>query len=1294
MTFAWGCSATSFPGDPASSGTRDVPFIDTYNFDFFIGAQSRGSKGGRDVSGNLRIFSAADLANLLSAANVSTKITGGVVSGVALFDVFPLAGVEIDVLDMEGNHIPDVFYNGLGGVPDFVAENGTADTGTFTVFNVPPGVTFIRATGGGRGVGHLWAYDQAISVMPVETIPVIVSEIGTVGAIVDAVTLINVFPVSMAIAGMQSDRRYSNDQGLLQVTPLVGFRVILPANGFFLTKMDAEGYVTNYQEMDTLLEELNGAPDLTRFPLMVSEDTISKWHEDAGVSRIPGTGTIYGQFFSGVDNASIHNRYRAFDFDGNPVGVWMYGKETLYPLSSPERRFQSSFVALNIPLGPVFLRGSGTTQVSGFTEPRAGADTVDVFADSASITEVNIFSAGVPNELAVTPLTDMTGVVTLSDQVTLATQVAIDVGGYDPALIRPRTSYGASSYRINAINRSASEAAYDYNTSILPTNSHFIFRVGNREGGSRYVDTYQNVHTNGAARVQGRLSVSRDLIVYTRAEIESMAAVAGVTIDPNKGILVGRVLNSANLATAEGIKIQTYSADGSQAGEVRYMDAVGLPQRIDTTSITGEYVVFNVPPGMVQVHVISEQDTGSRMARAFTGGVTLVTPLLAGDAPPEKVNVKGTVADLDGTLLAGAEMTFHGQLASDVAANSGFLNHFSDIGGNFNVDLGIGGKFIVSVDGGAPYYKTYNFGLETLIDPQVGNEVLGISRARIDAIAAAAPGGAVTIDPTKGIVLGEVRLQTWTDDAAVRKTVTEDISAPRAVATAFLNGDAHIDLIVANSGSDTVSVYYGLGDGTFKFGGSYPVGLTPVDLLGMDVNADGVGDILVLNQGSADVTVLLGTPRGVYREDSNLRLLVGSNPVQISRGDMDADGSRDDIVVLNRGAATLSIFMRNDNHVFVEAPYSPFGLVGTLPSGMDVQNIHPVDPDLLLSGEELAWHDDVTVAMEGSDRIETYQNGGDGLFPASELPLLVGSRPVSVLRYDVDLDGDITVDPDLEYIILNSGAGQNNVQIISVDNTSGSAQELGPPVQLDPGCGPTGMRLNDVSRDGYIDLVVMCGDNNTVTTYIGDGSGGFQPWQCESGCRRPALFPGSSPSDVVSGYFDQGDGIDLVVTNEFSNSIVVYLADNLPLGGVDMDVRYLGGAQVQDFFFLDAAGNPTTSATSGSTGRFIAFNVDPGNVWLTATAGDNGNARVVAFAGAVSNINMSIFPASPEFITLQGQVTDAVGSPQSGISIDFGSLGVTSDTQDELAISGVYDAQLQSNQPQTVVRVRQQDSAF
>jgi hypothetical protein len=131
---------------------------------------------------------------------------------------------------------------------------------------------------------------------------------------------------------------------------------------------------------------------------------------------------------------------------------------------------------------------------------------------------------------------------------------------------------------------------------------------------------------------------------------------------------------------------------------------------------------------------------------------------------------------------------------------------------------------------------------------------------------------------------------------------------PASVAVGDLNGDGKLDLAVANIGSNNVSVLLGNGDGTFKAAVNYAVGSSPYSVAVGDFNGDGKLDLAVANPGSNNVSVLLGNGDGTFQTAVNYA--VGSYPYSVAVGDFDGDG-RMDLAVANHGSNNVSILLQS-----------------------------------------------------------------------------------------------------------------------------------------------------------------------------------------------------------------------------------------------------------------------------------------------------------------------------------------------------------------------------------------------
>jgi FG-GAP-like repeat len=154
---------------------------------------------------------------------------------------------------------------------------------------------------------------------------------------------------------------------------------------------------------------------------------------------------------------------------------------------------------------------------------------------------------------------------------------------------------------------------------------------------------------------------------------------------------------------------------------------------------------------------------------------------------------------------------------------------------------------------------------------------------------------------------------------------------PTSVATADLNGDKHLDLAVSNGGpmSHAVSIWLGLGDGTFQAPTDYRTGKRPLGVSFADFNTDRALDLLVINGEMNTITIFLGNGDGTFQAGKESGGDAGPN-YGVAQ---DFDGDKvPDVAVVNIQSASISLLFGKGDGTFqypprhYPTPHAPFAL--------------------------------------------------------------------------------------------------------------------------------------------------------------------------------------------------------------------------------------------------------------------------------------------------------------------------------------------------------------------------------
>jgi hypothetical protein len=442
---------------------------------------------------------------------------------------------------------------------------------------------------------------------------------------------------------------------------------------------------------------------------------------------------------------------------------------------------------------------------------------------------------------------------------------------------------------------------------------------------------------------------------------------------------------------------------------------------------------------------------------------------------------------------------------------------------------------------------------------------------------------------------------------------------PYKVAIGDLDGDGKSDIVAANLGSNTISVFRNtttarsITESSFAPKVDFPTGTEPLRPLIADVDGDGKLDIIVSNIISKSISIFrnsstLGT-LNASSFSSKVDFAIGIEPYVVAIGDIDGDG-KSDLVTANFGCCAgtgnmVSVFRNisspgsiTTNSFETKADFT----VGNSPYGVAIAD---VDGD----GKQ-----DIVSANASDNTVSVLRNTSTpGSFTASTFAAKVDfptdDRPNHVSIGDLDGDNK----PDL--VIGNNEA--NTISVLRNTTSQGSitASSFAPKVDFAVGLYPYEASIGDMNGDNKPDLIILNNGNNTVSILRNKSAiGSISNSSFEA---KVDFVTESEPYGVAIGDLD-GDGKpDLVTSHVRSNTVSVFLNNLISLGATFTTSN--------DWLYFGYSGDQTAiikATPSGGTGPYTV-SISMNRPLICNAISSSGNETWVNGSGTTSFYNLT-----------------------------------------------------------------------
>ena len=302
---------------------------------------------------------------------------------------------------------------------------------------------------------------------------------------------------------------------------------------------------------------------------------------------------------------------------------------------------------------------------------------------------------------------------------------------------------------------------------------------------------------------------------------------------------------------------------------------------------------------------------------------------------------------------------------------------------------------------------------------------------------------------------------------------------PKVIRNADFNHDGIPDFVTVNCSLTylagiTVMMGYNPSTTSFASVNTYPLNANsaPADILVADFDGDSIQDLITVNNGTSDISVLPGVPTGTVGTGTfgtAINFAVGSGPQAAAFADFDGNGTKD-VAVCNNSGGSVSILKNSstvNNFIFV----STATLTGVnYPSAIIVGDFDGV------TGLDLA------VVSSNYATVTIFKNNGSGVFTQGAT-LTTYSYPVGITIGD--FDGVNGLD------IATASSQSNNVSVflnIGGGNYSAATTFQAPALVNNL----EGITNGDFDKNGTLDIALIgFGSGTGLFVLPGNGAGSF-----------------------------------------------------------------------------------------------------------------------------------------------------------------------------------------------------------